>query len=115
MTRNCIGDSAYANGFPVLATDRNAVMLRTFAASGSMYFGRQKISRDVFRTFAASGSMYFGRQKISRDVFRTFAASGSMYFGRQKISRDVFQVLQHRAALVVGWIPWRDLLENHVD
>ena len=46
MTRNCNGDSAYArdsayaNGFPILATDINVAMLRIFAASDSMHLGR---------------------------------------------------------------------------
>jgi uncharacterized protein YijF (DUF1287 family) len=65
VTRNCNGDSAYANGFPVLATDLNVVMLRTFAASGSVYFGRHKITRDVFQVLQQRAGFVVGWRALS--------------------------------------------------
>jgi len=57
---NCNGDSAYADGFPILATDLNVVTLRTLAASDSMYFGRYKISRDVFQVLKHRAALVVG-------------------------------------------------------
>jgi len=57
VTRNCNGDSAYANGFPILVKDLVVSMLRIFAAKQPYVLGEKEFCLDGCLGFGTNGSL----------------------------------------------------------